>query len=134
MTEPNKTTRPAHVLVVDDNVELADTYRQLLEAFDYRVTTMANGELALKFILENEVDIVLCDLSMPGLEGDEFYKAARKARPELARRFIFVTGHVNNPKYDPFLKSGEVRVLYKPVQVNNLMSALKAVLEEPAKK
>jgi CheY-like chemotaxis protein len=134
MTEQTKTTRPAHVLVVDDNVELTQTYRELLEVFDYRVTTMADGKAALKFILENEVDVVLCDLSMPQLEGDEFYEAARRARPELGHRFIFVTGHVNNPKYEPFLKSGDVRVLYKPVFVNNLMDALKAVLEEPAKK
>lgn len=129
MTEPSQIPRPKHVLVVDDNVELAQTYRELLEAFDYRVTTASDGERALKFILGNEVDAILCDFSMPGMEGDEFYEAARRARPEVARRFIFLTGHVNNPAFDRFLKRENPRVLYKPVMMDNLLEALKALLE-----
>jgi CheY-like chemotaxis protein len=134
MNEPSKTAPQRHVLVVDDNAELAETYRELLEAFDYRVTTAGNGERALKFIMENEVDAVLCDLSMPQLEGDEFYEVARRARPEVGRRFIFMTGHMNNPKYDPFLKSGNIRVLYKPVSVDKLLQELAAILAETAGK
>lgn len=132
MTEELKTARQQHVLVVDDNAELAQTYQELLEAFDYRVTIARNGEVALKFITANEVDAILCDLSMPQMEGDQFYAAARKVRPEVSRRFIFLTGHVNNPKFDPFLKGENIRVLYKPVYVDNLLEALKAVLAEPS--
>jgi CheY-like chemotaxis protein len=134
MKEPSQIPRQRHVLVVDDNVELAQTFRELLEAFEYRVTTTGDGSQALQFILENEVDAIVCDLSMPHLEGDAFYEAARQARPEMSRRFIFVTGHVNNPKFDPFLKREKVQVLYKPVFMDNLLSALNAVFGETSTK
>jgi len=134
MTEQLKTARPRHVLLVDDNAELAQTYRELLEAFDYWVTTAGNGQEALKFLGANEVDAIVCDLSMPHMEGDEFYEAARRARPEVARRFIFLTGHMNNPRFDPFLKRENLRVLYKPVPMHNLLEALKTLLAETAGK
>lgn len=134
MTEPIKTARQRQVLLVDDNAELAQTYRELLEAFGYRVTTAENGEEGLKFILANEVDAIVCDLSMPQMEGDEFYEAVRRARPETGRRFIFLTGHLNNPRFDPFLKRENPRVLYKPVPMDKLLEALKALLAETAGK
>jgi CheY-like chemotaxis protein len=127
MTDQPKADRQRHVLVVDDNVELAQTYRELLQVFDYRVTTAGNGVLALKYIMDHEVDVILCDLSMPQLEGDMFYDAARRMRPELGERFIFMTGHVGNPRYEPFLKRENVPVLYKPVSADNLLKALAAV-------
>ena len=134
MTEKAKTDRRRHVLVVDDNKELAQTYQQLLEAFGHRATTAGDGEAALQFIRENEVDAILCDISMPRLEGDQFYEAAERARPGIGRRFIFLTGHVNHPRFGPFLKSGKVRVLYKPVPIANLLEALKALMAETAGK
>jgi DNA-binding NtrC family response regulator len=134
MAEEFKTTTQRHVLVVDDNVELAETYRDLLEAFDYGVTTAANGEVALKFLLENDVDAVLSDLSMPLRDGPALYEAVQQARPEVSRRFIFMTGHVDNPKYETFLKGENVRTLYKPVMINSLLEALNAVFAETAGK
>lgn len=131
MREEVKNIRQRHVLVVDDNAELAQTYQDLLEVFDYRVTKAADGERALKFILENEVDAILCDLSMPQLDGNEFYEAALQARPETAGRFIFVTGHVNHPKYGPFIKKSGVRALYKPVSMDKLLAELNAVVAGP---
>lgn len=134
MPETSENEKPQHVLVVDDNTELAQTYRELLEAFGYEVTTAWNGETALGCIQERPVDAILCDLSMPRLDGDAFYEEAMRLRPELGRRFVFLTGHVNNPRYEPFLKREGLRVLYKPVLVDNLLAALQAALAEPSRK
>jgi two-component system sensor kinase len=117
-----------HVLVVDDNVELAQTYQELLQLHDYRVSLAHDGVQALKLLAHSHVDAIICDLSMPLLEGDMFYNAAVHVRPELIGRFVFVTGHAGNPKYDPFLKTANARVLYKPVQVNQLLEALRGLL------
>lgn len=127
MTDQPNTARLNHVLVVDDNVELARTYQELLQSHDYRVTTAHDGVHALKFIQDADVDAILCDLSMPQLEGDMFYYAAQRVRPELTRRFIFVTGQAENPKYNAFLKQTGVPVLSKPVPVNGLLDALKNI-------
>ena len=130
MTEQSQTAPQRHVLIVEDNDELAQLYQNVLETFDYRVTTAGDGEQALKFILESDVDAILCDLTMPRLNGDEFYEAARRARPEVGRRIIFMTGHLNNPRFQPFLEREKLRVLYKPVLVDNLLAELKALFKE----
>ncbi len=122
---------PKHVLVVDDNVELAQTFQELLQLHDYRVSLAHDGVQALKLLAQLDVDAVVCDLSMPQLEGDMFHNAAVHVRPELGARFIFVTGHAGNPKFEPFLKRVNARVLYKPVQINDLLKALRVIFNPP---
>ena len=122
---------PKHVLVVDDNVELAQTFQELLQLHDYRVSIAHDGVQALKLLAQSDVDAIVCDLSMPQLEGDMFHNAAVHVRPEIGPRFVFVTGNAGNPKFEPFLKRVNARVLYKPVQVNDLLKALSAVFSPP---
>ncbi|SRR5579863_2023620 len=128
MPEQPKADRPKHVMVVDDNVELAETYKELLQIHGYQVTVASNGVQALKFILDETVDAIVCDLTMPQLEGDMFYAATQRMRPKLCDRFIFVTGNAQNPKYEEFLKRIKAPVLHKPVAVEKLLAALKALL------
>lgn len=116
-----------HVLVVDDNMELAQTYKELLETHGYMVSLAGNGVLALKLILDTDVDAILCDLGMPQLEGDMFYVTVERVRPHLARRIIFLTGHVGHPKYEAFLGKIAAPVLYKPVSIDSLLGALRGL-------
>jgi CheY-like chemotaxis protein len=116
--------KPRHLLVVDDNLELAQTYQELFQEHGYQVSLASNGVQALKFILSNEVDAILCDLSMPQLQGDMFHITVQRVRPQLAKHFVFVTGHAENPKFDEFLKKSGCPVLYKPVSIDKLLDAL----------
>jgi len=125
MADQTNTASQKHVLVVDDNLELAQTYKELLQLYGYRVSAVHNGVDALKFIQEADVDAILCDLTMPQLEGDMFYYAAQHVRPELSQSFIFVTGNVDNPKYMPFLTKVNAPILCKPIRVDSLLVALK---------
>ena len=124
VTDQAGAEKQRHLLVVDDNPELAETYRDLFLAHDYQISVAANGVQALKFILNNPVDAVLCDLSMPQLEGDMFHLTVQRVRPELARRFVFVTGNAGNPRFEEFLQNVGCPVLYKPVSVDRLLEAL----------
>lgn len=132
MPEQTPAAKSKHVLVVDDHKELADTYKQLLEVHGYRVTVANNGVQALKFILDETVDAIVCDLTMPQLEGDMFYAAAERMRPHLCTRFVFVTGNAQNPKYEEFLRRVKSPVLFKPVAIEKLVSALKELPGEAA--
>ena len=124
MTDQPGAGKQKRLLVVDDNLELAQTYQELFEAHDYRVNLAANGFLALNFLLERGADAILCDLTMPQLEGDLFYTAVQRVRPELSERFIFVTGQAGNPRYEEFFKKVSCPVLYKPVSLDKLLKAL----------
>jgi CheY-like chemotaxis protein len=121
-----------HVLVVDDDIELALTYEDLLQAHGYQVSTAANGREALKLVLTGNVDAIICDLSMPELPGDLFYREVGRARPELLKRFIFFTANADNPLYESFLKSAAVPVIAKPASVESILTKLAALLASPA--
>ena len=117
-----------HVLVVDDDIELALTYQELLQLNNYRVSTAANGAQALRLVANDAVDAILCDLSMPELAGDLFYMEVGRTQPQLLKRFIFVTANADNPLYEPFLRKVKVPVLCKPVSIDCLLEKLEAIL------
>ena len=120
------------ILVVDDDLELTLIFQELLEVSGYQVFTASDGILALKQVLYQDVDAILCDLRMPGLEGDLFYGAVERAKPELCRRFIFITGAADDPKYNAFLSQVKVPVLHKPVKAATLLESLQILLRSQA--
>jgi CheY-like chemotaxis protein len=122
--EPKK----KQILIVEDEVDLALSYKELLEGHGFSVNTVPNGVLALKHILNRDVDAVVCDLKLPQLEGDMFYVTVEKMKPHLCDRFLFITGMADNPKFQPFITRMENRVLLKPVSVNQLLEALNGLL------
>ena len=117
-----------HILLVDDDIELALMYQELLREHGYEVTTAADGREALKALKTGKVDAIICDLSMPELSGDLFYREVGLAYPELLKRFIFLTGNAGHPLYETFLRSISAPVLAKPTTTERLLAELAAVL------
>ena len=128
MDNPAAEAKRPHVLVVDDNFELAQAYKALLEEHGYTAITAPNGVLALKIILKIEVDAILCDLKMPQLEGDMFYLTVERVKPELTSRFIFITGMGSDPKFQAFIERAQAPVLFKPVEPGKLLEQVKRVV------
>jgi DNA-binding NarL/FixJ family response regulator len=91
-----------------------------------------NGADALREVLAFDFDVIICDLMMPKMAGDMFYLAVQKTKPEMARRFLFVTGHGDNPKVDDFLKSIDALVIFKPVLTEELVRMISLVLKRTA--
>lgn len=120
-----------HVLIVDDNLELADTLKHLLEEHQFEATVVSNGVLGLKHALHKPVDAVISDLQMPQLEGDVFYSAVERLNPTLAKRFVFITGMADDPHFQKFVTSVRAPLLRKPVAIDQLLAALKQVLAQP---
>ncbi|MEQ2007650.1 MAG: response regulator [Limisphaerales bacterium] len=112
------------VMVVDDDVELAMMYKELLGSQGYIVSTAPNGVEALKIIMRHDVDAIICDMMMPHMPGDMFYMAVERVKPHLCARFIFVTSYEGNPKIEAFFKKVNGIVLYKPTTLGKLMGTL----------
>ena len=121
-----------NILLVDDDEDLATTLKQLLEAHNFIVTTASNGAEALREVLAFDFDVIICDMMMPKMPGDMFYLAVQKAKPESAKRFLFVTGHADNPKVDAFLKSIDALVIFKPVLTEELVRMISFVINRTA--
>jgi DNA-binding response OmpR family regulator len=121
-----------NILLVDDDEALADTLKLLLESRNFIVTTANNGADALREVLAFDFDVIICDMMMPKMAGDMFYLAVQKSKPEMAKRFLFVTGHADNPKVDTFLKSIDSVVIFKPVLTDELVRMISLVLKRAA--
>jgi two-component system, cell cycle sensor histidine kinase and response regulator CckA len=122
------------LLIVDDDVHLSEMYKSLFETHNHIVTTMHNGVDALRYIMKNDVDAVLCDLMMPHMCGDMFYTAVERVKPTLCERFIFVTGYEGHPQFADFLKKVNAVVLYKPVTIGKLLGTLSCLADRLAKR
>ncbi|MGB8356632.1 MAG: response regulator [Chthoniobacteraceae bacterium] len=118
------------ILLLDDDIELADTLKALLESRNFLVTTVKNGVEGLHEVMSMDFDVVMCDMMMPTMPGDMFYLAVQRTKPNLCNRFIFITGHSGNPKIDDFLKKVDAMVLYKPVSTKDLVNAISFVLKQ----
>ena len=81
-----------HVLVVDDNVDAAETLAELVAMFGHRVEIAHDGPSALAKARTNPPDVVLCDIGLPGMNG---YEVARALRAEGASeaRLVAVSGY-----------------------------------------
>jgi DNA-binding NtrC family response regulator len=121
--------RKRHVLIVDDDDRLAQFLKKLLELHGYEAEVATDGKLALKHVLEHHTDVVLCDLQMPTLEGDLFYATVERVKPAVARRFIFITGHADDPHFHTFVTTVDAPVLQKPVPMEKLVAVVEDVVQ-----
>jgi DNA-binding NtrC family response regulator len=123
---------PKKILVLEDEEQFADLLRQFLEASGYQVAVVGNGVQGLKRIMDEDFDVVLCDMLMPHLPGAMFYLAVEKARPKQCRSFVFMTGHKGEPSIDEFIRRVRGMVLWKPFQMHEMIEAVEAVLKKNA--
>ena len=110
-----------NLLLVDDDEQLAESLRELLEAHNFVVTTARNGVEGVKEVMSLDFDAIVCDMMMPGMAGDMFFLAVQRTKPELCKRFVFITGHGGDPKVDTFIRSVDGLVLFKPVRIDDLV-------------
>ena len=120
----------ATVLVVDDEPTLLDLQITILEANGAEVTAVSNGQEALHLLEERVFDVVVTDLRMPGsVSGQDLYRWAETHRPDLARRFVFVTGDTVSESALAFLETTGRRCVQKPFSVEAYLDALRGTLE-----
>jgi CheY-like chemotaxis protein len=118
------------ILVVDDDKQLISALQWILADENYLVDVAFDGEEALLKVKIHEYDAVICDLMMPRLRGDEFYRQTKKLRPVLGDRFIFITGYPADSELREFLSDPALRHLVKPFPIEKLISAVKELLDE----
>lgn len=117
-------SRGARVLVVDDEPVMRQFVRRLLEGEGFEVEAAPNGETALRLVqaTAEPFDLVLTDLSMPGIDGRRVSETVRRYRPTVA-----VLCMSANPDAVPYVESEDtpVRVLLKPFSADDLYHAVR---------
>lgn len=106
------------VLVVDDDDDLRTIIRESLEVDGHEVAEAANGILGLKEIQSSRPDLVISDVRMPEMDGDEFFKALRVGETNLNLiPFIFLTADTSDDEILERLNSGANLCIKKPVSM-----------------
>jgi CheY-like chemotaxis protein len=118
----------ARVLVVDDEPEIADLLRELLEGAGYDVMTAESGAVALALLDEAAFDAVVSDLHMPDVDGATLWREIKARWPALARRVLFVTGDTLSPSVRQFLDDAHCGSLAKPFTKSDLLLRIEALL------
>jgi CheY-like chemotaxis protein len=115
-----KPAGPRKVLVLDDDDAFRSFLTRMLEQQNFEVVAVANGVDGVHQILAHDFDAILCDILMPTLPGDMFYRAVERMRPHLCRRFVFITGQYEQAKVKEFLANTGGTILLKPFQIDDL--------------
>ncbi len=113
------------ILVVDDDAgNLALAERMLRRIGGVEVATAASGTLALEAASRAIFDVILLDISMPGMDGPQTCRALR-SRPEYQYcRVIACTAHAGRAELEDYLRSGFSATLTKPFLLDDLREVL----------
>ena len=129
---PMKNATPTVLLVVDDEEQVLELERRILETAGYQVMQASHGLEAIARLADGTpLDLLIADLNMPGLDGMEMVRRIRATRPNL--KVLFVTGHVDRLMESPRQWDHEAFV-EKPFTPGSLREAVSLLLYGTLKK
>jgi len=131
--QPAAKAATRNVLLLDDRSDFREVIRDYLGICSYQVTSVESGIEGLREIMKGRFDLIICDMMMPKMGGEMFYWAVTRVRPGTRDRFIFFTGHKNNPRIDFFFRRVNATVLFKPFALSALDGAIREVAQKMAR-
>ena len=126
-----------NVLFVDDEVEFLDTLLKRMKKRNVNVSGVKSGEEAIKFVDQEQVDVVVLDVRMPGMDGIETLRQLKKRDPLI--EVIMLTGHASVEVAVEGMELGAFDYLMKPMDIDELLYKLqdahkkKSIQEEKIK-
>jgi two-component system, cell cycle sensor histidine kinase and response regulator CckA len=120
---------PGRILVVDDEEVIRNVVRTALEKFGFSVLTAADGFEAVELFRAqaSEVAVVLLDMTMPRMSGDEAFQEMRRIRPDV--RVILSSGYTEQEATTRFADAGLAAFIQKPYQPLELLDKILGVLQ-----
>ncbi|HKQ71882.1 MAG TPA: response regulator [Polyangiaceae bacterium] len=128
-SKPKPLAPPGRVLVVDDEVNILKVYEQFLSE-EHEVVAMQSSVEALELLKRDQnFGVIVCDFSMPGLDGPKLHELVRDFSERLAARFVFCTGGAVTDRAEAFAEDGRFRLLYKPFRPSDLLEVVNEQLK-----
>lgn len=113
------------LLVIDDEAQVRMLFRTALESVGYRVLTAENGQHGLNLLMHYEVDLILVDIFMPGMDGVELIRRLRASQP--ASKIIAMSGSAEAGDFPDIARPlGVNHTLKKPCTLQELFDAISA--------
>ncbi len=121
-------TTPTRILVAEDEANLRLVIQKELQRLGYRVQAAPDGEAALRLLEESNVDVLLCDINMPRMDGMELLRRVRE-RPNPPEA-IMLTGHATVETAIEAMKLGAYDYLSKPYRITELDALVKQAADK----
>ncbi|MEW6667021.1 MAG: response regulator [Thermodesulfobacteriota bacterium] len=118
---------PSKILLVDDEREFVQTLSERLLMRDMGSAVAYDGESALELIREDEPEVMILDLRMPGIDGIEVLRRVKATQPEI--EVIILTGHGSEADRETCMKLGAFAYLQKPVDIEILSDTIRQANE-----
>jgi len=119
---------PSKILLVDDEREFVETLSERLYMRDMGSAVAYDGESALQLIKEDEPEVMILDLRMPGIDGIEVLRRVKEKQPEI--EVIILTGHGSEADRQTCMNLGAFAYLQKPVDIDQLSETIKKANEK----
>src|SRR5690349_3114165 len=120
-------TKAAHILVVDDEVNIRNALVTMLEKKGYRVCGAGTGEEALRHLEEARLNLVITDLRMPGIDGMEFLRRLKAKWPDTEVVVMTAFGSIDTAV--EAMRLGAHDYLTKPIDRERLIVVVQKALE-----
>lgn len=121
-----------HVLVIDDEVEVAQILTDILQLDGHYVEMVSSAHAALQKIERRDFDVILSDVRMPGMDGPAFFAALQDTKPDLVAGLGFMTGDTLSQRVSDFLRNAERPYLEKPITPNDLRDIIARLMRAKA--
>jgi signal transduction histidine kinase/ActR/RegA family two-component response regulator len=119
------------VLVLDDEPSIRHFLTKALQNAGFEAVLAADGREALTLLADGPVDAMMSDHRMAGMTGVQVFEAAIAIRPELAGRFVFMSGDVLNPELRDFAEAHHIGLLAKPFDLDTVGRTLRTLVGRP---
>jgi CheY-like chemotaxis protein len=118
------------VLVVEDEPTVAQLIADMLSDLGYSPDVRHDGRRGLISALNRDYALVICDMKMPSLDGQHFYRALAETGSPLVAKFLFVTGDVLGFATQEFLRTHRLPHIAKPFRLEEFAEKVAAVLDQ----
>jgi len=118
------------ILVVDDESSIQTLLRDVLNMDGHQVDVASSGAEALRCMFDRQYDLIVTDIKMPEMSGQEFYRRVREIDREQAERMVFITGDTVNVATRQFLQRISNPCLVKPFKVEEIREIVERQLRQ----
>ena len=127
---PEVPLRPPAVLLIDDDEQILSVLSRALGGKDFFVDAADSAREALIKIVNENFDIVISDVHMPGFDGKKLFHFIQEYLPEYRKRVMFLTADTESSETRDFLQQSGCPFVFKPVDFGELLRAVEQRLAE----
>ena len=121
---PPQTVAAGRVLVLDDDPAIRRFLEKALRLAGREAVVASSGNQAVELATDPSVSLVICDQRMADMTGTDVHREIAQRRPDLERRFVLMTGDVDNPMLRAFAAEHSTPLLAKPFTLEDLAQVL----------